>query len=130
MSDGADEQGDPGAGRGAALQGGRVAWLSYLRSLATSADAAFGCALAYQELPRDARAELVSMLERDVGEAGASRLAVVAPLLAVERDEALQRALRAVAGRGRRRRARGSIGRRAFVAEVGAERALALASPA
>lgn len=143
MSDrrGADEEGGvPVVGQDApdlasasvdGAAGGRVAWLSYLRSLATSADAALGCALAYEELPHSARAELVSLLEADVAAAGASRLAVVAPLLAVERDEALRRALRKLAGRGRRRRlARATLGRRAFVAEAGRERALALATPA
>lgn len=108
---------------------GRTAWHSYLRTLATSADAALGCALAYEELPRDARAELVGLIEEDLAASGAPRLAVVAPLLAAEKDPELARALSRIAARGRSRRRPRLVGRRAWAGERAGCRALAIARP-
>jgi len=108
---------------------GRTAWHSYLRTLATSADAALGCALAYEELPRAARAELIGLIEDDLAASGAPRLAVVAPLLAAERDPELSRALSRIAARGRSRRRPRVVGRRAWAGERSRSRALAVARP-
>lgn len=61
-------------------------WCEFLGRLATDADAAQAAAMAYQELDPDARDVWIAALEQDMHRVSAPRIAVYAPLLAVETD--------------------------------------------
>jgi hypothetical protein len=61
-------------------------WREWLRALANDSEAAIGAAMTYRQFSDDVRDEWVSALESDTGEAPVSRVAVFAPLLAVETD--------------------------------------------
>jgi hypothetical protein len=63
------------------------AWCTFLGKLATDAEAALAAALAYRQLDDSARDEWLSALRQDETRIRAPRLAVYAPLLAVESDE-------------------------------------------
>jgi hypothetical protein len=69
---------------------GRVleAWCTWLSALATDAEAALSAAMAYKELDGPARDTWLSALEQDARELAVPRIAVYAPLLAVESDPA------------------------------------------
>jgi hypothetical protein len=69
---------------------GRVfeAWRTWLSALATDAEAALSAAMAYKDLDAPARDSWLSVLEQDAPEIGVPRIAVYAPLLAVESDPA------------------------------------------
>lgn len=73
-------------------------WLSWLGSLTTNADAALACALTYESMSPSARERLIRALEEDAPSLAVSRMAVVAPFLAVEQDPARRARLGAVAG--------------------------------
>ena len=62
------------------------AWCEWLGALATDAEAALAAAIAYQELEGDARDHWLSALEQDAARLNVPRIAVYAPLLAVESD--------------------------------------------
>lgn len=62
------------------------AWCEWLGALATDAEAALAAAIAYQELDGGARDHWLSALEQDAGRLNVPRIAVYAPLLAVESD--------------------------------------------
>lgn len=69
---------------------GSAAWRSWLSALATDADAAIAAALAYESLDAGARAAWLDALDDDVPRLGVPAIAVYAPLLAVERQDALR----------------------------------------
>jgi hypothetical protein len=62
------------------------AWCEWLGALATDAEAALAAAIAYQELDGGAREHWLSALEQDAQRLNVPRIAVYAPLLAVESD--------------------------------------------
>jgi hypothetical protein len=62
------------------------AWCEWLGALATDAEAALAAAIAYQELDGGARDHWLSALEQDAARLNVPRIAVYAPLLAVESD--------------------------------------------
>ena len=64
------------------------AWCAWLGRLATDAEAALAAAMAYQELEEAARDKWIAALEQDTARIGVPRIAVYAPLLAVESDPA------------------------------------------
>ena len=62
------------------------AWCVWLDALATDAEAALAAAMAYMELDGPARDTWLGALEQDRERVGVPRIAVYAPLLAVESD--------------------------------------------
>ncbi|MEY2929486.1 MAG: hypothetical protein RL033_235 [Pseudomonadota bacterium] len=62
------------------------AWRAWLGALANDADAAQAAALAYQQLDASGRDAWIDSLAQDAIEVGVPRIAVYAPLLAVELD--------------------------------------------
>lgn len=62
------------------------AWVTWLGALATDAEAALAAAMAYKELDGSARDRWLSALEHDTERVNVPRIAVYAPLLAVESD--------------------------------------------
>ena len=62
------------------------AWCEWLGALATDAEAALAAAIAYQELDGGARDHWLNALETDAVRLKVPRIAVYAPLLAVESD--------------------------------------------
>jgi len=62
------------------------AWCTWLDALATDAEAALAAALAYEELDGRARDTWLKALEQDSERVGVPRIAMYAPLLAVESD--------------------------------------------
>jgi hypothetical protein len=61
-------------------------WRAFLDELATDAHKAHAAAIAYRELDAGARDSWITVLEHDLAEVEAPRIAVYAPLLAVESD--------------------------------------------
>lgn len=61
-------------------------WCAFLSRLATDAEAAMAAAMAYRELDGNARDVWIAALEQDIARVDAPRIAVYAPLLAVETD--------------------------------------------
>lgn len=72
---------------------GRVVdvWCTFLDQLATNAEAALAAAIAYQELDATTREVWLASLEQDAARIRVPRIAVYAPLLAVETDPARRR---------------------------------------
>jgi hypothetical protein len=66
----------------------RAAWRSWLSALATDAEAAMAAALAYESLPDEGRDAWLDALTADAPQLGVPMVALYAPLLAVEADEA------------------------------------------
>ncbi|HEY1696575.1 MAG TPA: hypothetical protein VGG39_30650 [Polyangiaceae bacterium] len=64
----------------------RAAWRSWLSALATDAEAAMAAALAYESLPAEGRDAWLDALDSDAPGLGVPRLALYAPLMAVETD--------------------------------------------
>lgn len=64
------------------------AWQVWLRALATDAEAALGAALAYESLDAKGREAFLEALEQDAAKLAVPRVALFAPLLSVEKDEA------------------------------------------
>jgi len=62
------------------------AWCEWLGALATDAEAALAAAMAYKQLDAQARDTWLSALEQDALRLSVPRIAVYAPLLAVESD--------------------------------------------
>lgn len=77
---------------------GESAWRTWLEALATDAEAALGAALAYETLDDEARSAVLSVLENDSKRLAVPRVAVFAPLLSVEHDEARRERIRAAMG--------------------------------
>ncbi len=63
-----------------------AAWREWLGALATDAEAALAAAMAYKALDATARDRWLSVLEHDAAQLAVPRIAVYAPLLAVEGD--------------------------------------------
>ncbi|MGH7298404.1 MAG: hypothetical protein ACRELB_25920, partial [Polyangiaceae bacterium] len=63
-------------------------WRSWLSALATDAEAAMAAALAYESLPDEGRDAWLDALDADGPLLGVPRVALYAPLIAVENDEA------------------------------------------
>lgn len=74
------------------------AWRAWLEALASDAEAALGAALAYETLDGEARCAVLSVLEKDSERLDVPRVAVFAPLLSVERDEARRERIRQAMG--------------------------------
>jgi hypothetical protein len=75
------------------------AWRHWLGALATDADAAHAAAMAYKDLDAAGRDVWLDALARDTGDIDVPKIAVYAPLLAVEGDpERRQRIEGAIAG--------------------------------
>jgi hypothetical protein len=70
----------------------RAAWRSWLSALASDAEAAMAAALAYESLPPDARDAWLDALEANDEMVDVPAVALYAPLLAVESDDARRRA--------------------------------------
>ncbi|WP_394837855.1 hypothetical protein LVJ94_13165 [Pendulispora rubella] len=66
------------------------AWRVWLEALASDAEAAWAAALTYGELPRAVRQDWLDALDADLPTLGVPKVAVYAPLLAVEADEELR----------------------------------------
>jgi hypothetical protein len=62
----------------------RAAWRTWLSALATDAEAAIAAALAYEALPGEGRNAWLDALEADAAQVSVPRVALYAPLLAVE----------------------------------------------
>lgn len=62
------------------------AWCEWLSALATDAEAALAAAIAYRELDDKGRVSWLNALEQDASRIKVPRIAVYAPLLAVESD--------------------------------------------
>src|SRR5688500_18620282 len=62
------------------------AWQAWLGALANDAEAAQAAALAYEQLDASGRDAWIESLAQDAQELGVPRIAVYAPLLAVEAD--------------------------------------------
>jgi hypothetical protein len=62
----------------------RTAWRSWLSALATDAEAAMAAALAYESLPDEGRDAWLDALDADAPTLSVPRIALYAPLLAVE----------------------------------------------
>jgi hypothetical protein len=63
-----------------------AAWREWLGKLATDAEAALAAAMAYKELDGSARDTWINVLDQDAQRVSVPRIAVYAPLLAVESD--------------------------------------------
>lgn len=74
------------------------AWCAWLDALATDAEAALAAALAYEELDGPARDTWLKALEQDSERVGVPRIAMYAPLLAVECDAARRQRITAAMG--------------------------------
>jgi hypothetical protein len=74
------------------------AWREWLSRLATDAEAALAAAMAYRQLDDPARDTWLSALEHDAGRVNVPRIAVYAPLLAVECDGARRARIAAALG--------------------------------
>lgn len=71
------------------------AWCAWLDALATDAEAALAAAMAYKDLDGVARETWLRALEQDCGRVGVPRIAMYAPLLAVESDPERRRRIHA-----------------------------------
>lgn len=65
-----------------------AAWRTWLAALAKDADAATAAALAYQSLSAEGRDAWLDALDADAPEVGVPKIALYAPLLGVEQDDA------------------------------------------
>src|SRR5690242_15941341 len=63
-----------------------AAWRSWLAALASDAEAAIAAAMAYSSLGEEARDAWLDALESDAHVVGVPKIALYAPLLAVETD--------------------------------------------
>jgi hypothetical protein len=80
-----------------------AAWRTWLAALAKDAAAATAAALAYESLPSDGRDAWLDALDHDAPDVGVPKVALYAPLLAVEQDDARRtRIARNVTGAAKR----------------------------
>jgi hypothetical protein len=86
MSEAGAREGDGVESPSAADARVRDAWCAWLDALATDAEAALAAAMAYKELDARARETWLKALEQDADRVGVPRVAMYAPLLAVESD--------------------------------------------
>ena len=78
----------------------REVWCAWLGKLATDAEAALSAAMAYRELEAPGRDRWLAALEQDVDRVDVPRIAVYAPLLAVESDAARRKQILDAIGPG------------------------------
>lgn len=102
-----------------------AAWRTWLAALAKDASAATAAALAYQSLADDGRDAWLDALDADAPDVGVPKIALYAPLLGVEQDEA-RRARIAVNVTGAAKR---SSPPQALVGSKNGERVCLLVSP-
>jgi hypothetical protein len=101
-----DDQPDDDGLPGGADAHFRAAWRTWLSALATDAEAAMAAALAYESLPADGRDAWLDALDVDAPQLAVPVVALYAPLLAVEAEEARRERIQAkiseaaVVGRG------------------------------
>jgi len=96
----ADERGaTPASGSAAADQRAVNAWCAWLDALATAAEAALAAAMAYKELDAASRENWLEALAQDAQRVGVPRVAMYAPLLAVETDAARRERIAAAMGK-------------------------------
>ncbi len=74
------------------------AWRAWLGALANDAEAAQAAALAYEQLDASGRDAWIESLAQDAQELGVPRIAIYAPLLAVELDKARRQRIQAAHG--------------------------------
>jgi hypothetical protein len=74
------------------------AWRAWLGALANDAEAAQAAALAYEQLDESGRDAWIESLAQDAHELGVPRIAVYAPLLAVELDKSRRRRIESALG--------------------------------
>ncbi|MEO6572919.1 MAG: hypothetical protein ABIP89_03705, partial [Polyangiaceae bacterium] len=65
-----------------------AAWRTWLGALGTDAEAALSAAFTYESLDEKARLAWLDALDADIPLLSVPRMAIYAPLLAVEKDEA------------------------------------------
>ena len=101
------------------------AWRTWLTALAHDADAATAAALAYESLPGDGRDAWLDALDADAPAVNVPKVALYAPLLAVEQDEPRRaRIAKNIEGAAKR-----STPPRAIVGSKGSERVCIIVSP-
>jgi len=106
----------------------RAVFLTWLRALAADPNAAIAASLAYGELPPEARDGWLDAVEEDAAGTNIPALALYAPLLAVETDEARRaRMMRAVSASGEKIPAHDDV--RAWHGTNGNERAAVVTAP-
>jgi hypothetical protein len=102
-----------------------AAWRTWLAALATDPDAATAAALAYESLPTDGRDAWLDALDADAPAVNVPRVALYAPLLAVEQDDVRRaRITKNVEGAARR-----STPPRALVGSKDKDRVCMIVSP-
>lgn len=102
-----------------------AAWRTWLAALAHDADAVTAAALAYQSLEADGREAWLDALDADAPAVAVPKIALFAPLLGVEQDDARrERIARNVEGAARR-----STPPRALLGNVDGERVCLIVSP-
>ena len=74
------------------------AWCAWLDALATDAEAALAASMAYEELDGPARDTWLKALDQDSARVGVPRIAMYAPLLAVETDPGRRKRITAAMG--------------------------------
>lgn len=89
----------PAAGSSVVDRRAVEAWCAWLDALATDAEAALAAAMAYKDLDGAARETWLSALDQDAGRVGVPRVAMYAPLLAVEFDPARRARITAAIGK-------------------------------
>jgi hypothetical protein len=106
----------------------RAAWRVWLSALAVDAEAALAAAMAYESLAAEARDAWLDALGEDAAGLAAPAVALYAPLLAVEEDEARRlRMTRALGAHGAKVEPRGTL---ALMGETrSGERVCAIVSP-
>ncbi|HTM44713.1 MAG TPA: hypothetical protein VL137_07140 [Polyangiaceae bacterium] len=103
------------------------AWRQWLGALATDAEAAHAAAMAYKQLEPEARAVWIEALASDACAAGVPKIAVYAPLLAVESDPVRRQQIHAALGTDEPVVPRTSV--RALFGSLGAQHVVAIIMP-
>ncbi len=95
---GGERRATPVSGQGGVDARAVSAWCAWLDALATDAEAALAAAMAYKDLDAASRENWLEALEQDAQRVGAPRVAVYAPLLAVETDSGRRERIAAAMG--------------------------------
>ena len=96
----------------------RAAWRAWLEALAVDAEAAIAAALTYGELDPHSRDVFLDAIDEDAETMRAPRIAIYAPLLAVESDPARRLRLTSAITRDRATRDDRRFEKRAFSAKI------------
>lgn len=105
-----------------------AAWRTWLAALAKDAEVATAAALAYQSLPAEGRDAWLDALEVDAPDVDVPKIALYAPLLGVEQDEARRERI-TLQVTGAHERPRRSTPPRALVGWKNGERVCLIVSP-